>query len=71
MVAMFYHGSLQEGIALAVSQSKAVICFVRGAFYPRTLTSYWTCSSSYVDVEELLISHGLLQTFRLTDCVLG
>ena len=35
MVAMFYHGSLQEGIALAVNQSKAVICFVRGAFYPR------------------------------------
>lgn len=40
MVAMFYHGSLQEGIALAVSQSKAVICFVRGTFYPRNLTSY-------------------------------
>ena len=35
MMAMFYHGSLQEGIALAVNQSKAVICFVRGAFYPR------------------------------------
>ena len=35
MMAMFYHGSLQEGIALAVNQSKAVICFIRGAFYPR------------------------------------
>lgn len=68
MVAMFYHGSFQEGIALAVSQSKAVICFVRGTFYPRNLTSYWTYSSSYVEVQELLISHGLLQTYRLTDC---
>ncbi|RAL10560.1 UBX domain protein [Aspergillus homomorphus CBS 101889] len=26
---MFYSGSLQEGIALAVSQAKAVVCFVR------------------------------------------
>ncbi|BCR91605.1 UBX domain protein [Aspergillus chevalieri] len=26
---MFYQGTLQEGIALAVSQSKAVVCFVR------------------------------------------
>lgn len=67
MVAMFYHGSLQEGIALAVSQSKAVICFVRGTFCPRNLTSYWTYSSSYVEVEELFISHGLLRTQMLTD----
>ena len=28
---MFFQGSLQEGIALAVSQAKAVVCFVRGA----------------------------------------
>ena len=27
---MFYSGSLQEGIAQAVSQAKAVVCFVRG-----------------------------------------
>lgn len=27
---MFFSGTLQEGIALAVSQAKAVICFVRG-----------------------------------------
>lgn len=31
MSTMFYQGSLQEGIALAVSQAKAVTCFVRGA----------------------------------------
>lgn len=30
IVAMFYQGNLQEGIAVAVSQSKAVVCFVRG-----------------------------------------
>ncbi|KAL5358206.1 hypothetical protein BJX96DRAFT_146122 [Aspergillus floccosus] len=29
MPAMFFSGTLQEGIALAVSQAKAVICFVR------------------------------------------
>ena len=27
----FYQGSLQEGIAAAVSDAKAVICFVRGS----------------------------------------
>ena len=32
MGAMFYQGSLQEGIALAVSQAKAVVCFVRSAW---------------------------------------
>lgn len=29
---MFYSGSLQEGIAAAVAESKAVVCFVRGSF---------------------------------------
>jgi hypothetical protein len=32
IVTMFYQGTLQEGIAFAVSQSKAVVCFVRGTF---------------------------------------
>lgn len=27
---MFYQGTLQDGISLAVSEAKAVICFVRG-----------------------------------------
>lgn len=34
---MFFQGSLQEGIALAVSQAKAVVCFVRGAFVASTM----------------------------------
>lgn len=34
---MFFQGNLQEGIALAVSQAKAVVCFVRGALW---LVSY-------------------------------
>ena len=34
MPAMFFSGTLQEGIALAVSQAKAVICFVRGSLSP-------------------------------------
>lgn len=67
MVAMFYHGSLQEGIALAVSQSKAVICFVRGTLYPRNFTSYWTAVAMW-KAQELLISHGLLRAYRLTYC---
>lgn len=27
---LFYSGTLQEGIALAVSEAKAVVCFARG-----------------------------------------
>lgn len=27
---LFYQGSLQEGIAAAVKDTKAVVCFVRG-----------------------------------------
>lgn len=26
----FYEGSLQDGIALALKETKAVVCFVRG-----------------------------------------
>lgn len=29
-MALFYPGSLQDGIALAVRETKAVVCFVRG-----------------------------------------
>lgn len=29
---MFFAGSLQDGIALAVQESKAVICFVPGSY---------------------------------------
>lgn len=29
---MFYQGSLQDGITLAVREAKAVVCFVRGSF---------------------------------------
>lgn len=31
---IFYQGSLQEGIALAVREAKAVVCFVRGRYLP-------------------------------------
>jgi hypothetical protein len=33
---IFFQGSLQEGIALAVREAKAVVCFVRGGWSPRT-----------------------------------
>lgn len=29
---MFHEGDLQSGIALAVQEGKAVVCFVRGKF---------------------------------------
>ena len=29
---MFYQGSLQDGISLAVKETKAVVCFIRGWF---------------------------------------
>ncbi|KAK1141626.1 hypothetical protein N8T08_008890 [Aspergillus melleus] len=39
---MFYSGSLQEGIADAVGQGKAVVCFVRGILPPICLRSRWS-----------------------------
>ena len=36
IVTMFFQGSLQDGIALAVREAKAVVCFVRGRWSPRT-----------------------------------
>lgn len=34
---MFYSGGLQAGISLAVTEGKAVVCFVRGlSVIPRT-----------------------------------
>lgn len=29
-MAVFYQGTLQDGIALAMREAKAVVCFVRG-----------------------------------------
>jgi hypothetical protein len=34
---MFFQGSLQEGIASALQQSKFVVCFVTGEIYLRLL----------------------------------
>lgn len=34
IMTIFYQGSLQEGIALAVREAKAVVCFVRGRYLP-------------------------------------
>lgn len=43
---MFHHGDLQSGIALAVEQSKAVLCFVHGipSVLPRANDSKLTSS---------------------------
>ncbi|KAJ5692179.1 hypothetical protein N7462_001602 [Penicillium macrosclerotiorum] len=34
MITMFFQGTLQDGIALAVRETKAVVCFVRGQYLP-------------------------------------
>ncbi|EAL92933.1 uncharacterized protein AFUA_3G06350 [Aspergillus fumigatus Af293] len=44
---MFYSGGLQEGISLAVTERKAVVCFVRGlSVIPRTITYDATITQS-------------------------
>jgi hypothetical protein len=51
---LFYQGSLQEGIAAAVRDTKAVICFVRGQYYLPALTDMLlTRGLKYTDDEEL------------------
>jgi len=45
---MFHKGDLQSGIALAVQQAKAVLCFVEGEEYLSTLlTDRLTNYSTY------------------------
>lgn len=53
-MALFYSGTLQEGIALAVNETKAVVCFARGWLYlpaSRHLISAWL--NCYADDTEL------------------
>ncbi|EHA20039.1 Hypothetical protein ASPNIDRAFT_179322 [Aspergillus niger ATCC 1015] len=59
---MFYSGSLQEGIAAAVAESKAVVCFVRDAEQASTEweESYFTFDE---ELAQLLQSRAVLLRF--------
>jgi hypothetical protein len=61
---MFYEGDLQSGIAAALEQSRAVLCFVHGAIAFRFLSRYEANQRS--QTMEKTVERGSISSYGMT-----